>query len=80
MKTKKHKKIIPPIIIAILLIAMIGGTLAFWYWVQSVSGISLFIVILLTAICLVPIIGIIIALIQRIKEINGGEEDEASKY
>lgn len=28
----------------------------------------------------IPIIGIIVNLIARIKEINGGEEDEASKY
>ena len=28
----------------------------------------------------VPIIGIIYNLVGRIKEINGGEEDEASKY
>ena len=27
-----------------------------------------------------PIVGIIVNLVNRIKEINGGEEDEASKY
>ena len=31
-------------------------------------------------ICMAPIIGIIINLIKRIREIKGGEEDEASKY
>ena len=28
----------------------------------------------------VPLFGIVVNLISRIKEINGGEEDEASKY
>lgn len=36
--------------------------------------------ILLMAILLLPVIGIVYNLIIRIKEINGGEEDEASKY
>ena len=31
-------------------------------------------------ILLIPIVGIIYSLISRIREINGGEEDEASKY
>lgn len=36
--------------------------------------------IFLIAIFMVPIIGIVYNLVLRIKEINGGEEDEASKY
>ena len=34
----------------------------------------------LVVLFLFPIIGIIYNLFRRIKEINGGEEDEASKY
>lgn len=36
--------------------------------------------ILLMTMLIVPVFGITINLIKRIKEINGGEEDEASKY
>jgi len=39
-----------------------------------------FIYFFIIAILATPILGIIVNLISRIKEINGGEEDEASKY
>lgn len=40
---------------------------------------KLFIIIILGAF-LIPIIGISVALISRMKEINSGEEEEAKKY
>ena len=36
--------------------------------------------IFIMVIFIFPIVGIVYNLIVRIKEINGGEEDEASKY
>lgn len=46
----------------------------------SNSKIPIIIFIVLSVILLLPIISLIYNLISRIKEINGGEEDEASKY
>ena len=77
---KKSKKKIAPIIITIAVILF------------SIAYISLFVVlavsspelIIMSAIAIViylsVCVGIILALRERIKEINGGEEDEALKY
>lgn len=77
---KKSKKKIAPIIITIAVILF------------SIAYISLFVVlavsspelIIMSAIAIViylsVCVGIILALRERLKEINGGEEDEAIKY
>ncbi len=77
---KKSKKKIAPIIVTIAVILF------------SIAYISLFVVlavsspelIIMSAIAIViylsVCVGIILALRERIKEINGGEEDEALKY
>ena len=36
-------------------------------------------IVLMVILCF-PLVGMIVNLVSRIKEINGGEEDEASKY
>ena len=77
---KKSKKKIAPVIVTIAVILF------------SLAYISLFVVlavsspelIIMSAIAIViylsVCVGIILALRERIKEINGGEEDEALKY
>lgn len=77
---KKSKKKIAPIIITIAVILF------------SIAYISLFVVlavsspelIIMSAIAIViylsVCVGIILSLRERLKEINGGEEDEALKY
>ena len=77
---KKSKKKIAPVIITIAVILF------------SIAYISLFVVlavsspelIIMSAIAIViylsVCVGIILALRERLKEINGGEEDEALKY
>jgi hypothetical protein len=77
---KKSKKKVAPIIITIAVILF------------SLAYISLFVtlavlspeLIVMSAIAIViylgVCIGVILALRERIKEINGGEEDEALKY
>lgn len=77
---KKSKKKIAPIIVTVAVILF------------SIAYISLFVVlaitspelIIMSAIAIVIYLGvctgIILALRERIKEINGGEEDEALKY
>lgn len=49
-------------------------------WGNSVDPIPLGLLIVLVAIPVVIIVCIIVVLIGRIREIDGGEEDEAAKY
>ena len=77
---KKSKKKIAPIIVTIAVVLF------------SIAYISLFVflavsspeLIIMSAIAIViylsVCVGIVLALRERIKEINGGEEDEALKY
>lgn len=79
MKDKNKKKIAPVIITALVIVFSLLYVLFFVYmviaerstWIIAAVGIAVYI-----AIC----VGIVIALRSRIKEINGGEEDEALKY
>lgn len=80
-KTDVHKKKIMGAVLgggililpmAALMIAMVWGSMAG----QVPIGALLFMI----AVPAVVIIGAVAALIGRVKEIEGGEEDEASKY
>lgn len=64
-------------IVMILLMALMIGMML---WGNSVDPIPVGFLIFLIAIPAVMIVGIVIAFVGRIKEIKGGEEDEASKY
>ncbi|MCI9233881.1 MAG: MerR family transcriptional regulator [Bacilli bacterium] len=82
IKTNKTKKIIGAIISSFLFgifFLFLIGMVTYFQWAEPKSMpwlIYAFIVLILG----IPLLGIIINLISRIKEINGGEEDEASKY
>jgi hypothetical protein len=76
MNNKHLKKIIAPVIVVfvIVLYYAIIGTLLFKYNVLNIIKI----------IALLPPVfamgGMIYVLVERIKEINGGEEDDLGKY
>lgn len=81
-KTSKSKKIIGAIIPSIIfgvLILFIPAIITYFQFTESekIPWIMFWFIMLFF---IVPIIGLIYNLIVRIKEINGGEEDEASKY
>ncbi|MBP5298360.1 MAG: MerR family transcriptional regulator [Lachnospiraceae bacterium] len=76
VKKKKNGALIAAIVfctlvIAYVLLISIGGGL---------SGMPIPLMLLIGSIGLAVIIGCIVALVQRFKELEGGEEDEASKY
>lgn len=82
IKTNKTKKIIgaiiPTIIFGILIIIIpVIVTYIQFTQVEKIPWIVYIFVLLFFSI---PIIGLVYNLIVRIREINGGEEDEASKY
>ncbi len=77
------RKKLAPWIVAIVFILFFGTYIGFLIWTQllihEVNGASI-IIGLYIAVLAAMIVGIIIALRQRLKEINGGEEDEALQY
>ena len=83
VQKNKNRKKIAPWIAALVFIVLFGsyiGFLAFvWMQTRGVAAARIFIGIYI-AVLAAMIVGIIIALRQRLKEIDGGEEDEALQY
>ena len=83
MQTNKKRKKIAPWIVALVFIVVFGTYIGFlifaWMQTSDVGAAGLLIGIYI-AVLAAMIVGIIIALRQRLKEIDGGEEDEALQY
>ena len=83
MQTNKKRKKIAPWIVALVFIVVFGTYIGFlifaWMQTSGVGAAGLLIGIYI-AVLAAMIVGIIIALRQRLKEIDGGEEDEALQY
>ncbi len=80
-KTDVHKKkrtgaIIGAVVMTVLMLV----TIIIVFWANAQDPIPLGLLLLITGIPAVIIAGTLIALAGRMKEIEGGEEDEASKY
>ena len=81
---KSRSKKIAPIVCAVLIITavmLLAGTFLFITvaaWMESVALAVFFGVYVLSYLLIIG--GVVLALVQRLKEIDGGEEDEASKY
>ena len=73
---KKMGAVIGGAVMIVLMLAMIG----FFLWANSQETLPVGILIVFVGIPVIVIICIIAALRSRIKEIEGGEEDEAAKY
>lgn len=69
-----------PVIAAIVMIAMMIAVICLLIWAASVDPIPIPLLLFFIAIPLAVIIGVLIALKERMKEIEGGEEDAARKY
>ena len=65
---------------AVVMILLMGFTIGLMLWANTQDPIPTGLLIFLIAIPVVIIGGILAALAGRMKEIEGGEEDEASKY
>lgn len=83
-----HKKdivthYIPPVVCALLFVLLMGGVIALLLWAAlayPTDAPPLPVMVILALIPAVLIIGVLLALLQRIRQIQGGEEDAASKY
>ncbi len=81
-RTNKTKKIIGAVISSFLfgsIFLFVIGVITYFQCTEP-KNMPWFIYGFIILVLGVPLFGIVVNLISRIKEINGGEEDEASKY
>ncbi len=81
-KTSKTKKIVGAVISSFLFGAFflfLIGMISYFQFTEP-KNMPWLIYLFIIAVLGVPLLGMVVNLISRIKEINGGEEDEASKY
>lgn len=82
---KNTKKKIAPIVVAVLVVAYVGPLVTMVAYAAGLLGSEggwgvLPFLLLYAAAGGAVILGVLAAMAQRLKEIDGGEEDEASKY
>lgn len=82
---KNTKKKIAPVVIAVLVVAYIAPLLAMAAYAAGLLGAEggwgvVPFLLLYAAVGGAVIVGVLTAMTQRLREIDGGEEDEASKY
>lgn len=69
-----------PIVAAVVMVLFMTVLIGIFIWAAVTDPIPIPILIILIAFPIVIIVGVLLALIERIKQIEGGEEDAASKY
>lgn len=74
------KQVTTPVVAAVIIIVLMVAAAAFILWSFAAEPAPLPLVIAAVAVPVLVVIGVTVALKQRIKQIIGGEEDEASKY
>lgn len=82
-KTTKGKGFAGAVVITILVAAfmlLLTGTLVAGYFGENTHGLATAVIVFCAFLYLAVAVGVIVALFQRWKEIQGGEEDEAKKY
>ena len=79
-KKNRQKKRFGSLVSAVIVIAFMAAWMALLIWIKIQDAMPNVIFYILISVYILAIICIIIALVQRLSEINGGEEDEASKY
>ena len=76
----KARRRAAPLICALILIALLGGLIAAVLWARTALGLPLWVAAVYKALYGISILCILAALIQRLREIEKGEEDEAVQY
>ena len=80
VQQKDGRKKTPAIIAAAVIIALMSALFGFLLWAFITEQAPLVLSVLILLLPLAVIVGVAWALIQRIKEIKGGEENAAAKY
>ena len=76
----KMKKRIAPLIWAVVFVALFGGVFALVLWGSAAEHAPWPVPVVIGLVLLGLIVGVVLALVQRMKEIEKGEEDEALQY
>ena len=79
----KPIRYVAPVVVAILMTALMAGLMALMIWAFSADPAQappLPLIVVLVAIPAFVILGVLLALFQRIKEIQKGEADDAKNY
>lgn len=79
-KDIRKKKRKGAVIAGILMILLMLVPAAAIIWATTTEQVPIAVVVLFTVVPIALAVCILVALVGRIKEIEGGEEDEASKY
>ena len=82
-KKDTAKRYIGPVVAALVSVVLMAGIIGLILWVIALDPAGappLWLLLLLMAIPAAVIVGVLLALWQRVKQIQGGEEDAASKY
>lgn len=77
------KRYVGPVAAALVFVVLMGGLIGLILWALTLDPADappLALLIFLIAIPAAVIVGVLLALWQRVKQIRGGEEDAASKY
>lgn len=77
---RRRKKLMGAIIPGLIMILILASSLAAIVWMNTIEKFPVAVYVILMALPVIVIICIVAAIIGRMKEIKGGEEDEASKY
>ena len=79
----KVRRYVPVVIAAIVMVLLMAGLIGLMLWAfqtDPVGAPPFAFVVMLIAIPAVIILGVVLAFVQRWRELRGGEEDEARKY
>ena len=74
------KKKVAPITVTIIVVLFMLSMMALLVWAAVNDPLPVLVMFIILVSLAIPVVGVIIALSQRLKEIDGGEEDEARKY
>ena len=77
---RRRKKLMGAIIPGIVMILILAASIAAIAWMNTIEKIPVIVNIILLGLPAIVIICIVAAIIGRMTEIKGGEEEEASKY
>jgi zinc transporter ZupT len=85
MMQKNTKKKIAPVIITVIVVAYVAPLLGMVAYAAGLAGTqgagaAVPFLLLYALVGGAVIVGVVYAMAQRLREIDGGEEDEASKY
>lgn len=74
---------VAPVVIAVLTVALMAALAAFFAWaylLDPTDAPPLILMLVLAALPLLVAVGVVLALVQRIREIGRGEEDDAKQF